>query len=189
MTARIVLALVAALVAACATPPRPFTDEFYEPIRVRAGADAAPVAVFGFVDERRNTEPTVVLHYETERDLPRVDRATRPVADGVAHAFARGLRARGFTVTDATSRRYVEGQGPPGRAVVTGRVTEFGARVERSGTILQSSRQRVGCRVVLEVRDAPGGRRLFERSYSRVVEGAMMPSEPMAILARALADV
>ena len=184
---RLVLAL-ALLVAGCALPPRPFTDAFYEPIRVRAADDASPVAVFGFVDERRVPEPTIVLEYESETDVPRADHATRPVAGGVAHAFVRGLRARGFTVIDATDRAYAEGQRPAGHAVITGRVTEFGARVERTGTILHTSRQRVGCTVIVEVRD-PAGRRLVDRPYSRVVEGAMMPAEPLAILAETLADV
>ena len=188
MTARLVLAALALAVIGCSLPPRPFTDEFYAPIRVRAGADASPVAVFAFADERRIAEPTIVLEYETERDVPQAQHATRPVSAGVAHAFVRGLRARGFTVTDATDRPYVGDHGPAGRAVVTGRVTEFGARVTRTGTILQTSQQRVGCTVVTEVRDG-SGRRVIERPYSRVIEGAMMPVEPLAALSRALADV
>jgi hypothetical protein len=187
MRARPALGALALLVAACASP-RPFTDEFYEPIRVRAGGERAAVAVFAFTDERRVPEPTIVLEYLTERDRPRADRATRPVAAGVAHAFVRGLRARGFTVTDATDQAYVEGQGPSGPAAVTGRVTEFGALVTRTGTVVHASQQRVGCTVAVDVRDAAGRTRL-QRTYSRVVEGAMLPAEPLAILARALADV
>jgi hypothetical protein len=186
MSSRGVLVALALLAAACASPARPFTDAFYEPIRVRAGGETTAVTVFAFVDDRGATAPTAVLEYESDRDVPRAAHATRSVGAGVAHAFARGLRARGFTVSDATHETYVEGQAIPRGVALTGRVTEFGARLTRSGTILQRSQQRVGCTVVAEVRDA-SGRRLFERPYSHVVEGAMMPAEPLAVLSQALA--
>jgi hypothetical protein len=174
--------------AACATPPRPFTDEFYTPLRVRRDAAArTPVAVFGFADERPDTDPTLVVRYEPLDGRPRVERSTAPVGEGVARAFVRGLQARGFTVADATTRRYAPGEPAPAR-IVTGRVAEFGVRIARTG-FLGGYQHRVACRVAVDVYEPTTGRRLAERSYQRVVEGAMMPAEPLSILSRALADV
>lgn len=182
-------AVAAILVAGCVAPPRPFTEEFYAPLRVRRDATIdSTVAVFAFADERPESEPTVILVYEPYNDRPRVERSTTTVGEGVARAFARGLHARGFSVVDATRRPYQAGATPNARAIVTGRVAEFGAKLARTGFI-SGYQQHVGIRLAVDVHDAATGRRLTERTYQRVVEGAMTPAEPLMILSRVLADV
>ena len=185
-----VLAVVAAmLLAGCVAPPRPFTEEFYAPLRVRRDTTVnSTVAVFAFADDRPDTEPRVVLVYEPYDDRPRVERSTISVGEGVAGAFARGLQGRGFTVVDATKRAYETGVMPNARVIVTGRVAEFGAKLARTG-FFSGYQQHVGIRVAVDVHDPATGRRLIERTYQRVVEGAMTPAEPLIILARVLADV
>ena len=185
--APVVLAL--AVVTACAPPPRPFTESWYTPPRVLADAAAAlPVTVYAFADTRPGDDKRVVLRYETNIDDPGTVHATAPVGQGVARALARGLAARGFRVTDATARDHVAETGGSPRVAITGRVAEFDARIVRA-SFLGGYRQHVGCRLTLEAYDAASGRRLFERTYARVAEGAMSPMEPLAFLARALADV
>ncbi|MBI2202354.1 MAG: hypothetical protein HYU41_00610 [Candidatus Rokubacteria bacterium] len=186
MSRRAWLIAVAALAAGCAVP-QPFTDEFYAPMRVRAGATGA-VVVRAFTDQRPGGAPSVVFEYDTPSGERRIGRATAPVGEGVAQAFVRGLSARGFQVTDETKRAAGAAPGAAARAIVTGRVAEFGVTMARS-SLVTGSRQRVGCRVTVEVRDATGARRLWERDYQRVVEGAMDIHEPFHLLARALADV
>ena len=181
--------VTAALVGGCVVPPRPFTEEFYAPLRVRRDPTVdATVAVFAFTDDRPEMEPRVILVYEPYDERPRVERSTLAVGEGVARAFARGLHARGFTVVDATKRAYEASAVPSARAIVTGRVAEFGVRMARTGFI-SGYQQHVGIRVAVDVHDAATGRRLTERTYQRVVEGAMKPAEPLMILSRVLADV
>jgi len=180
---------VAMLAAGCITAPRPFTEAFYEPLRVRAGAGATgAVAVRAFTDQRPGGDPSLVFAYELPSGEQRTERATVPVGQGVAQAFVRGLQARGFQVTDDTKRATDAGAAGPARAIVTGRVTEFGITMSR-GSLVGGSRQRVGCRVTVEVRDATGARPLFARDYQRVVEGSMDVYEPFLMLSGALADV
>lgn len=175
------------LVAGCSVP-RPFTDEFYAPARIRRGAvTGGPVAVVGFADER-GTDPGVVFTLDRDPEPPRVERASVPVGEGVARAFARGLRARGFDVVDAANRRWSAGAPAPAPLVLSGRVSDFGITMSKTGFLGAGTRQRLGCRVTLELLDA-GGRRLWQREYTRVVEGDMLIGEPFPMLARALADV
>lgn len=187
---RFVLALlVVTLASACVSPPRPFTEAFYTPAHVRRDAAAAvAIAVYAFANERPGGDAAPVFRYESNVEDRRAIPATVPVGRGVARAFARGFEARGFQVTDATSRDYRREGSARERAAVTGRVQEFDAHVVRQSW-LGGDRQHVGCRVTLEVYDTARGRRIFERSYARVVEGAMMPAEPLTVLSQALADV
>ena len=179
--------LALGLVVACGTPPRPFTAAWEAPLHVRADTNAAlPVTVYAFADARPGDDKRRVLRYDTTED-PAAVHATVPVGQGVARMFARGLTARGFRVTDMTTRDYAK-PGASERVAIAGRVTEFDARIERRN-ILGSTRQHAGCRVTLEAYEAASGRRVFEKTYMRVAEGAMSVTEPLQFLARALADV
>lgn len=181
-----VLSLIA--LGGCTLPPQPFMDEFYEPLRVRrASIPATPVTVFAFVDERPGNEPTVVVRYEPLDGPARVERATAPVGTGVARAFARGLTARGYTVTDATTRRFTPDGAPPGQISVTGRVADFGVRIARTGMV-SGWESRVGCRVIVDVWEGATLRK-SGRMYQHGAQGGMSVTEPLAILAQALADV
>jgi hypothetical protein len=189
VTRHAVLLMALLLTTACATPPRPFTDEFYGPLHVRASAAAAlPVIVYAFTDVRAVADPTVVVRYERETGDAATTHATAPVGQGVARAFVRGLAARGYRVTDETARELIPQASGPGPAVITGRVAEFDAHTVRTG-LITADRTRVGARVTLAVYDPATGRRVFERDYARVVQGAMAPTEPLGVLSRALADV
>jgi hypothetical protein len=187
---RLALLACAALLAlgGCVSPPRPFTEEFYAGLRVPRGkGPATAVAVFAFADEREG-DPHVVLRYEPADARPKVERATVPVGPGVARAFARGLADRGFTVTDVTARRWEPGTPAPAPLVVTGRVADFGVRIDRVG-IVGGWHTRAACRVIVEVWDAAANRRVSERTYQRVTEGAMLAGEPLFALAHVLAEV
>lgn len=170
-------------------PCRTFTDEFYAPIKVRTGTGAAgAIVVRAFADQRPGGDPRAVFAYEPPSGQPRVGRAPARVGEGVAHAFVRGLAAPGFQVTDETKRADAAALAGAARAIITGRVAEFGITMSRS-TVVTGSRQRVGCRVTVEVRDTTGARRLWERGDQRVLEGSMDLHEPFHMLARTLADV
>jgi hypothetical protein len=181
-----VLGLIA--LGGCVLPPQPFTEEFYEPLRVRRAAiPATPVTVFAFVDERPGNEPTVVVRYEPLDGPARVERATVPVGQGVARAFVRGLAARGYTVTDASARRFTPGDAAPAQISVTGRVADFGVHITRAGWV-SGWESRVGCRLIVDVWEGTTLRK-SGRMYQQGAQGGMMPAEPLAILAQALADV
>jgi hypothetical protein len=179
------LALLA--LGSCATP-RPFTEEFYAPLRVRrAAVPATPIAVFAFADLRGLEDPTIVVRVEHADGSSRVEQATAPVGVGIARAFARGLAERGYTVVSTSTTRYVPGVAAPAPIVVTGRVSDFGVSIVRGG-LLGASQSRAACRLTVDVWDTATGRRLSERTYQAGTEGAMMPSEPFLVLASLLAD-
>jgi hypothetical protein len=110
------------------------------------------------------------------------------VAVGIARAFLEGFRARGFPVVDVTAQPYAPGANAgDARAVISGRVLQFGALIIRSGLVAFD--QRVACRVDLEARDAATGRSLWTKSYSDVTQGTVLPADPITLLSRGLAKV
>jgi len=184
----LVVVLVLLALGGCATP-RPFTEEFFAPLRVRrAAVPATPIAVFAFADLRGLEDPTTVVRYEQADGRSRVEQATVPVGVGIARAFARALTARGYTVASTSATRYVPGGAAPAPIVVTGRVSDFGVSIVRAG-LLGASQSRAACRLTVDVWDTATGRRISERTYQAGTEGAMMPSEPFLVLASLLADV
>ena len=177
--------VLASFTAGCVTP-RPFLPGFYSRLNITPLSEPLPsVTVYSLLDER----PTkVILESRSISGRSRDDLATEPVSDGVTRAFIEGFRTRGFAVVDKTSKHYFPGEaGAETQVVISGRVLEFGARIIRSGVFTYD--QRVACTVVLEAYEAATARKLWEKSYSRVTEGWMLPADPMTVLSRALAQI
>ncbi len=190
LVALVVGLLVPAVVGGCGPIPRPFELGFYRPMNVSRLTEPLPsVAVYLFSDERGKPYNWYLEHASISGHSG-VGYTTELVASGVTRAVIEGLRARGFHVVDMTPTTY-----PPGpsaavtdtRLAITGRVLECGARIVRSGLFTYD--QRVGTRITVEAYEVTSGRKLWEKEYSKVWEGGILPDNHRRLLTRSLAHV